>query len=168
MATTFWGLVTEAAATAPDRVMLADDYGRSLTTAQYRDAAERVAAGLGITPGAVVSFQVPTTIEGMVLLAALARVGAVQNPIIPILREREVALITKAVETELFITVESWRGFAHAAVARDLGLDVLGLDFEGSAPTELRLPAGDPSTLPPPPTSSTDCRWVYFSSGTTA
>src|SRR5438876_6290814 len=138
---TFWELVTTAASSTPDRVVLADDYGRSLTTVQYRDAAERVAAGVGVAPGAVVSWQLPTTIEGMVLLAALARVGAIQNPIIPILREREVTLITTAVETELFITVESWRGFGHAAMARDLGLDVLALDFEFEAPvgSELRL-----------------------------
>src|SRR5688500_12072961 len=128
---TFWQLVLDAATSAPDRVMLADDYGRSLTTSQYRDAAERVAAGLGVEPGAVVSWQLPTTMEGIVLLAALSRAGAVQNPIIPILREHEVGLITKAVVTELFITVESWRGFRHATMARDMGLGVLSLDFEG-------------------------------------
>ena len=165
---TFWDLVTHAAATAPDRVVTADDYGRSLTTVQLRDAAEQVAAGIGIAPGAVVSWQLPTTIEGIVLLAALGRVGAVQNPIIPILREHEVALITRAVKTELFITVESWRGFGHAAMGRDLGLNVLALDFDGAPGAGLRLPAGDPSTLPSPPESSTACRWLYFSSGTTA
>ena len=54
-------------------------------------------------------------------------------------------------------------------MARDLGLRVrLALDFEGALPTGLRLPASDPSSLPPPPVSSTDCRWLYFSSGTTA
>src|SRR5215469_9494125 len=126
---TFWKLVSDAAAASPRRVLLADDHGRSLTTAGLRDAAERVAAGLRVGPGTVVSWQLPTTIEAVVLLAALARAGAVQNPIIPILREREVGLITKAVGTELFITAETWRGFGHAAMARDLGLDVIGLEL---------------------------------------
>jgi cyclohexanecarboxylate-CoA ligase len=165
---TFWKLVSDAAAASPGRVLLADDHGRSLTTAGLRDAAERVAAGLPAGPGTVVSWQLPTTIEAVVLLAALARLGAVQNPVIPILREREVGLITKAVGTELFITAEKWRGFGHAAMARDLGLDVIGLDLESDAGGGLRLPASDPAALPPPPDSADGCRWLYFTSGTTA
>jgi len=165
---TFWKLVSDAAEAAPGRVLLADDHGRSLTTVGLRDAAERVAAGLPVRPGTVVSWQLPTTIEAVVLLAALARVGAVQNPIIPILREREVGLITKAVGTELFITAEMWRGFGHAAMARDLGLDVVSIDLEDGAGDGLRLPAGDPAALPAPPRSAAECRWLYFTSGTTA
>jgi acyl-CoA synthetase (AMP-forming)/AMP-acid ligase II len=164
----FWKLVSDAAAASPRRVLLADDHGRSLTTAGLRDAAERVAAGLRVGPGTVVSWQLPTTIEAVVLLAALARAGAVQNPIIPMLREREVGLITKAVGTELFITAETWRGFGHAAMARDLGLDVVSIDLEDGAGDGLRLPAGDPAALPAPPQSAAGCRWLYFTSGTTA
>ena len=47
------------------------------------------------------SWQLPTSIEAAVLLLALARIGAVQNPLIPILREREVSFITRQVGTEL-------------------------------------------------------------------
>jgi cyclohexanecarboxylate-CoA ligase len=166
---TFWNLVSQAAAAAPGRVVVADDHGRSLTTAGLRDAAERVAAGLRVGPGTVVSWQLPTTIEAIVLLAALARAGAVQNPIIPMLRERDVGLITKAVGTELFITAQTWRGFDHATMARDLGLDVIGLDLESDAAAGVRLPAGDPSTLYAPPQGPPgECRWLYFTSGTTA
>jgi acyl-CoA synthetase (AMP-forming)/AMP-acid ligase II len=165
---TFWHLITEAAARAPSRVVLADDHGRTLTTSQLQAAAEQVAAGLRVQPGTVVSWQLPTTIEGIVVLAALARAGAVQNPIIPILREREVGLMTRAVGTELFITVETWRGFDHAGMARDLGLDVVSIDLEGGMASDLRLPMADPAGLPAPPRSSTECRWLYFSSGTTA
>jgi cyclohexanecarboxylate-CoA ligase len=165
---TFWQLVSDAAVSAPARVVLADDHGRSLTTLQLRDAAERVAAGLRAGPGTVVSWQLPTTLEAVVLLAALARLGAVQNPIVPMLREREVGLITKAVGTELFITAETWRGFGHAAMARDLGLDVISLDLESVPGDGLRLPEGDPAALPAPPESPAGCRWLYFTSGTTA
>jgi cyclohexanecarboxylate-CoA ligase len=165
---TFWKLVNDAAAAAPGRVVLADDYGRSLTAVGLRDAAERVAAGLRVGPGMIVSWQLPTTIEAVVLMAALSRAGAVQNPIIPVLREREVGLITKTVGTELFITAQSWRGFGHAAMARDLGLEVVSLDLEADVGAALRLPMGDPSVLPAPPRSPAGCRWVYFTSGTTA
>ena len=171
-----WQLIRAAAAAAPGRVVLADDHGRSLTTVQFRDAAERVAAGLGVRPGTVVSWQLPTALETVVLLAALARAGAVQNPIIPALREREIRFITGAVGTELFITATTWHGFGHAAMARDLGLKVIGLELEEGAGGPLRLPEGDPSPLPPPPppppphgdAAAGGCRWLYFTSGTTA
>lgn len=77
--TSFWELVRDAAGAAPERVVLADDHGRSLTTTALRDAAERVAAGLPVRPGMVVSWQLPSTLEACVLMAALARAGAVQR-----------------------------------------------------------------------------------------
>ena len=46
MSGTYWSLVEEAAATHPDRVVLADDFGRSLTNAQLHDAAASTAAAL--------------------------------------------------------------------------------------------------------------------------
>ena len=162
---TLWELVVGA---PPERAVLADDHGRTMTCAELADAAERVAAGLGVGPGDVVSWQLPTTIEAAVLMVALARVGAVQNPIIPILREREVGQITAAVGTDVFLAPATWRGFDHAAMAEGLGLRVVAFDFEAEPGAGLRLPTGDPSTLPSPPASGTDHRWVYFSSGTTA
>ncbi|MCU1373498.1 MAG: Cyclohexanecarboxylate-CoA ligase, partial [Actinomycetia bacterium] len=37
---TFWELVAAAAADHPERVVVADDHGRSLTSRQLHDAAE--------------------------------------------------------------------------------------------------------------------------------
>jgi cyclohexanecarboxylate-CoA ligase len=163
---TFWDLVCSAADDMPDTVILADDHGRALTATQYRDAAERVAAGLDVRPGEVVSWQLPTSLEAPVLMAALARLDVVQNPVISVLREREVRNITAQLGTSLFIVPETWRGFSHGDMAREMGCRVLALDFDGTPGPALRLPAGDPSTLPPPP--GQDARWVYYSSGTTA
>nr|MDT0665352.1 AMP-binding protein [Micromonospora sp. DSM 115978] len=73
---TFWGLVEQAVRQRPDAVVLADDYGRSLTTTALRDEAERAAAGLqalGVAAGDVVSWQLPTVLEAAVLMAACAR-----------------------------------------------------------------------------------------------
>ena len=58
----------------------------------------------------VVSWQLPTVAESVVLMLALARVGATQNPIIPILREREVGHIVGCVGTTKMIVPETWRG----------------------------------------------------------
>ena len=46
MSGTYWKLVDSAASEHPDRVVLVDDYGRSLTSAQLREAALTAAAGL--------------------------------------------------------------------------------------------------------------------------
>jgi cyclohexanecarboxylate-CoA ligase len=167
---TFWSLVCRAAAEAPDRVILADDHGRTLTTTQFRDAAERVAAGLAVSPGETVSWQLPTSLEALVLMAALTRLDVVQNPVIPALRHREVRIVTAQLQPSLYIAPESWRGFAYAGMARELGCTVLALDldldFDSDPGPDLRLPMGDPASLPPPPAQ--DTRWVYYSSGTTS
>ena len=86
---TYWALIADAAQRQPNRSLLADDYGRSLSARQLHDAACATAAAFaerGIGAGTVVSWQLPTTLETVVVMAALTRLGAVQNPIIPILR----------------------------------------------------------------------------------
>jgi cyclohexanecarboxylate-CoA ligase len=151
-----------------------------LTRAQLRDEAEATAAALsvrGVTSDSVVSWQLPTTIEAVVLLVALARIGAVQNPLIPILREREVSFITQQIGTELLIVPEEWRGFSHGAMARNLAasrdLEVMEIDLHDlsscGSRTGLNLPTADPNTSARSASPSTDAaRWIYYSSGTTA
>lgn len=172
----FWSLVVERAAADPHHVVLADDYGRSLTRAQLRDRAESVAAALaaeGVGPGTVVSWQLPTTLEAMVLLVALSRLGAVQNPLVPILREREVRFITAQIDTEVLIVPERWRGFAFGEMARSIAADggfrVHAVELEQPVqPDALLLPEADPGTLSPPVADGAAVRWIYYSSGTTS
>jgi len=181
---TYWDLVAQSARTRPDHVLLADDHGRSLTASELAAAAEGFAATLharGVGGGTVVSWQLPTVLETMVVLCALARLGAAQNPIVPIMREREVRFITEQVGTELFLAPETWGGFGFGDLARSVadesGFDVMILDL-GSEPASarpdmtggaLRLELGDPATLPPPPErDEAAVRWLYHTSGTTA
>ena len=167
----FWALVEEAAQRRPDTVVLADGYGRSLTALAFRDEAERAAAGLlarRVGPGDVVSWQLPTTLEAAVLLGACARLGVVQNPIIPVFRHREVGFIIEQVQARLVVVPETWRGFGHGDMARSLAGDVLALELEGTPGPAMRLPAGQAASLPAPPGGADECRWIYYSSGTTA
>jgi cyclohexanecarboxylate-CoA ligase len=177
----FWALVEEAAQRRPDSVLLVDGYGRSLTALAFRDEAERAAAGLlawRVGPGDVLSWQLPTTLEAAVLIGACARLGVVQNPIIPVFRHREVGFIIEQVQAGLVVVPETWRGFGHGDMARSLARDVLALDLEGTPGPAIRLPAGDraalpappgpPSPGPPSPGRGDECRWIYYSSGTTA
>lgn len=172
---TYWDLVDTAAREHPDRIVLADDFGRSLTTGALRDAACRTAAALaghGVGAGTVVSWQLPSTLETMVVMVALARLGAMQNPVLPIWRETEVGFVTAQLGTEVLIVPGEWRGYDHVALAHRLAADrdmmVLTIDLDLPVTGGLRLPVGDPDALPAPPVSGRDPRWVYYSSGTTA
>ena len=173
---TFWTLIADAARREPNRRLLADDHGRSLTARQLHDAACATAAAFaesGIGAGTVVSWQLPTTLETMVVMAALARLGAVQNPIIPLLREHEVGFITAQLATEFLVVPEFWRGFDHGGLARalsaDKGFEVITVDL-ATPPVagELRLPGAGVDGLPAPAEPTGDTRWIYYSSGTTA
>ncbi len=176
---TYWSLVETAANANPDRVVLVDDYGRSLSCAQLRESALTCAAALaqrGIGAGTVVSWQLPTTLETMVVMVALTRLGAVQNPMLPIWRESELRFVTTQLATEVIIVPGLWRNFNHTALAHRLArepgnaraISVVVIDHDAPITDGLRLPAGDPETLPPPPSGAEEPRWVYYSSGTTA
>ncbi|HVV75285.1 MAG TPA: AMP-binding protein [Mycobacteriales bacterium] len=170
MTPTWWALVESAADSRPDRPMLYDESAVSTTFASYRDAALDVAAGLsalGVTRGSVVSWQLPPSVEGAVLISALARLGAVQNPLVTTLRSSELAFITEQIGSDVLITPRRWRGFDHEAMARATGITTIAVDFDDAAETP-RLPVGDPATLPAyRPPEPADTRWVFYTSGTT-
>lgn len=177
--TSLWDLITRRAADTPDALFVKDEDGRSLTFAEYRDASERMAAALhgrGIGEGDVVSWQLPTWIESMVLVGALARLGAVQNPILPIYREREVGFCVRQAGSKLLVVPGEWRGFDFGAMARGIAADVPGLEvLEIHRGDTLE---GDPATLPPVPAGGEPfevgvrrlgpLRWLFYTSGTTA
>ena len=75
------------------------DGDRATTFAEYRGRAHAAGAGLcalGVGKGTNVSWQLPTWTESAVLVGALCRLGAVQNPMLPIYRYREVSFIREA------------------------------------------------------------------------
>ncbi|MFJ8938326.1 class I adenylate-forming enzyme family protein [Streptomyces sp. NPDC102365] len=160
---TFWELVERRAALTPDRpVLLQDD--RGLTFEELRAGAERTAAGLhdmGVRPGTVVAWQLPTRIETVVLAMALTRLGAIQSPIIPFYRDREVSFALSASQAAFFAVPGTWRDFDHTAMAERIGA-------HGTFEAYAALPTGDPASLPAPPATGTDVRWIYWTSGTTS
>ena len=172
--TSWWQLIDERARLTPERPFLSDIPGRVLTFGQYRALAEEVAAGLvslGVHSGHVVSWQLPSTLEAAVLMAALCRLGVRQNPIIPILRRAEVGLITSQVGCRWLIVPGVHRGFDHVAMAREAidGRDCVIVDashYDGDS--ELSLPRADPTGLPPVADAAGAVRWYFYSSGTTA
>src|SRR5262245_66372723 len=118
-----WGLLERRAAASPDRLMLLDERDRRISFGEARVRAERIAAGLlalGIGAGTPVTWQLPTRIETVLLSLALARLGAVQNPILPLYRERAVGAVLRQTGARWLAVPGVFRGFDHAAMARAL------------------------------------------------
>ena len=168
-AATLWELVEGRAAATPDAMLLVDQQGSSITCAEFRDRALRAAAGfaaMGVGHGTRVTWHVPNRIETVVASFALARLGAVQNPILHLYRHKEVGYAIGATDAEVVLTAGEWNGFDYEAM-------VLELVAESSATPQVvnifdALPDGDPAGLPPAPTDGDEVRWVYFTSGTTS
>ncbi|MEW2414325.1 AMP-binding protein [Streptomyces sp. NPDC046866] len=162
---TLWELVERRAALTPGApVLIEADGGRRIAFGELRARAERTAAGLydrGVRPGTVVAWQLPTRIETVLLSLALARLGAVQSPVIPFYRDREVGFALRECGAAHFAVPGAWRGFDHTAMARRLGAPGVFEAYDA-------LPEGDPAVLPPPPGDGTSVRWIYWTSGTTS
>ena len=167
-----WDLVVTRAEHTPDLMLAIDEDGRTLSATEFRDAAERAAAGLhalGVGPDVAVSWMLPTWLESAVLVAALARLGAVQNPMLPILGVREMRFITEQTGARLLVVPSEWKGRAFGDEARSVAEEQSDLEV---LIADRALPEGDPSTLPAPPAAVTPedapIRWVFYTSGTTA
>jgi cyclohexanecarboxylate-CoA ligase len=171
-ARSIWELVERRAEATPDRVMLYDG-DRATTFAQYQASAERAAAGLmglGVGAGVNVSWQLPTWTESAVLVAALCRLGAVQNPMLPIYRAREIGFIAQQTHCKLLVTPSVWNNFDYASLAEEIAGQNEGMH---TLVADRWNPEGDPATLPPPPAVFADpaddpVRWIFYTSGTTA
>jgi cyclohexanecarboxylate-CoA ligase len=172
-APTLWGLIEARAAATPDALMAVDEDGREMTFADYRDRVARAAAGLaadhGIGAGDIITWQLPTWLESMVLVGAISRLGAVQNPVLPIYREREVGFCVRQTGAKLLIVPSQFAGFDFEAMADKIAAEV---NAEGGSVSVLTadrsIPDGDPADLPAPPESGDDVRWLFYTSGTTA
>jgi cyclohexanecarboxylate-CoA ligase len=172
-ARSLWELIERRVADTPDATMVIDEDGRTMTFAEYRTAAQRAAAGLaelGVGEGTPVSWALPTWIESLVLVGALSRLGAVQNPILPIYRHREVGFVAKQTGAKLLIVPSTWKGFDYEGMAREIAADQPGLDV---LIVDRKLPDADPSSLAPAPAPSASAddapvRWAFYTSGTTA
>ncbi|HMG28119.1 MAG TPA: AMP-binding protein [Acidimicrobiia bacterium] len=168
-----WELIERRVAQTPDATMAVDEDGRTLTFREYHDAAERAAAGLaelGVGDGTPVSWVLPTWLESLVLVGALSRLGAVQNPIFPIYRHREIGFMTKQTGAKLLIVPSTWKGFDYEGMAREIAAEQPGLDV---LVVDRKLPDANPASLPPaakPPSTPDDApvRWAFYTSGTTA
>jgi acyl-CoA synthetase (AMP-forming)/AMP-acid ligase II len=168
---TIWQLIEQRAAQSPDLDMLIAEDDSKVTFAEFRDQAERLAAGLatlGIGSETRVTWQLPSRIDSVLASMALARLDAVQSPVLHLYREKELGFVLRHTEAEFCIVPGVWKGHDYRAMA-----DALAADMD-PAPQVLSvdaLPVGDPATLPPAPRHADGdepVRWIYSTSGTTS
>jgi cyclohexanecarboxylate-CoA ligase len=165
---TLWSLIGKRVECSPDAPMICDEHGRRVTFAEFAAKAEDMAAGLhalGIVPGDVVAWQLSSRLETALLLTALSRLGAVQVPIVPLFRSRELGFIfadtrpVMAIAAGILNDVD-FTAMTHRVVAE------LGLPTRVIGPGDIPANA-ERAALPPPPASGAAVRWIFSTSGTT-
>ena len=92
----------------------------------YAEMAARVDAlagalvHLGVTPGRPVLVQLPNWWEALVTYHAVARIGAVVNPVIPIYRHAELSFIVEQSRPAAIVVPGTFRGTDHAAMLHEV------------------------------------------------
>jgi acyl-CoA synthetase (AMP-forming)/AMP-acid ligase II len=140
--------------------------------------AERLAAALwafGLRPGDVISFQLPNWHEAAVINLATCMGGWVCNPVVPIYRDAEVAMMLADCRSRVWFVPGEWRRFDYAAMAERVAASLpdlraivrvrdprtSGLSYEGL------LEHGAGLTPPAPPLDPDAVKLVMYTSGTT-
>src|SRR3979490_2227415 len=121
-------LLNEAIARTPDKIaIIADRADREqalrLTYRELGNLVDRAASSLsrlGVGPRDVVTVQLPNWWEFVVAALACSKIGAVFNPVMPILRERELLYVLNFCESKVFIVPKLYRGFDYAAMAEGM------------------------------------------------
>ncbi|HSM19223.1 MAG TPA: AMP-binding protein, partial [Hyphomicrobiales bacterium] len=149
----------------------------AFTYAELDREVTKIAAGLkalGVGHGDIVAYQLPNWWQFLALVLACTRVGAVNNPLMPIFRHRELAFMVAHCEAKVLIAPTVFRSFDHGALARQLRHEVDTLEHvlliggEGEESFEARCLAE------PAPGDGRDCltgpddpTQLLFTSGTT-
>jgi cyclohexanecarboxylate-CoA ligase len=161
-AESFTELLTARAAATGDAPMLIDASGQRLSFQDFKRYIERAAASLsaqGIGLGTRVAWQLPTRISTIIVMAALARLGAVQAPIIPLYRSRETGAAVATAGAEFMLVPGVWRGTDFVEMASGLPTGPKVVVVGESAPS---ASDAEVASLPAPAASA---EWVYFTSG---
>jgi acyl-CoA synthetase (AMP-forming)/AMP-acid ligase II len=183
--TSFNDLVTQQARERGDQQFVFDN-DTSLTYAEFREQALRLAAGLrraGIQKSDRVAVQLPNWTEFPLLAAAFSRIGAILVPIMPIYRDDEVAFVLRHSGAVAAVTCDEFRGFGHRAMFEGLRADAptvrtiyvarpgAGTDTSVTPALDSLLVEGDLEAIEAelgPDTSPDDGFLIVYTSGTTS
>jgi cyclohexanecarboxylate-CoA ligase len=170
-----WTAYASTAATRPNGLAIIDGavrLGFAAMLARGAAVAGRLRAA-GVGRGDPVAFQLPNWWETVAVYLALARLGAVAVPILPIARERELSFVLGESGARLLLVPGERRGTDHRALAAAAGrghpaleriVTVRARPAPGMAALE-DLPVVDPG---PPSTDAEAIALLMYTSGTTA
>lgn len=177
----------ELARSAPDTTLVVDANTR-LTAGALQQQATALAGTLAARypVGSVVSFMLPNWHEAAIIYLAATLAGMVAHPILPSLRERDLAFLLEDVNSRIIFIPQQFRGQRHAdmlaeivaklpnpptvvVVRGDISGDISGdINSDTDSPhqhlTEL-LESSDKATLPE--VDSNAVRMIMYTSGTT-
>jgi cyclohexanecarboxylate-CoA ligase/acyl-CoA synthetase len=181
------GWVERWAAVKPETVFLLDG-DVVVTWRQFLERSRRTARSLldlGVARGDRVIVQLPNWHEMVITYAALARIGAVIVPALPVYRHHELRHMIDLTAARSIVVTPTFRGFEHLTMAREL-LDAHGsltsivvvrvgaeqlrdheADFDSMSDAGAHLDVVDPASLPAMP-SGDDGHIIGFTSGTEA
>lgn len=171
---TLWEIIEERARMSPDRIFVRDEQDRALTFQQFSERAVCYAMWLknhGISRGTRVAWQLPTSLESLLLASGLCRLGAVQVPLLPFLRQKEVGFICDQSQVQWLVVPAEWNGFDYAGMATGLSenntqLSCLVLSADAQVPakesTDIALEAYARHN------PAREISWIFYTSGTTA
>jgi cyclohexanecarboxylate-CoA ligase len=157
---TIAGLLDECAAGRPDRPLLRDVDGQTLTVSQVAGLASAAAGWLtdaGVRPGMTVAWQLPSHVNAAVVMLALARMPVAQAPVLHLYRRREVCAAVDVARAEILLVDESTAANATPGTPTV----TVPADFVRRVHNSTARSGSDAVHSPAEP------RWVYFTSGTT-
>jgi cyclohexanecarboxylate-CoA ligase len=162
-------LLAERASRHPTAAAIQVGSEQSVMFSEFAHLVEQVAAGLrrrGVAPGDVVAYQLPTSLEAVVLHYAIAWVGGIASPISLLHREHDLRYMLGLVRPRLVVTRPEYRGHAYAEMLRSVVAE-LGVNtqvFAGDLPSLLTDAAGQPE---PHAGRPDDPLYIVWTSGTT-
>ncbi len=176
-------LLSETIVRTPDKIsIVADRADREqalrLTYRELGNLVDRAASSLnrlGVAPRDVVTVQLPNWWEFVVTALACSKIGAVFNPVMPILRERELLYVLNFCESKVFIVPKVYRGFDYAAMTEGMRGELhhlkhlIVVDGDGDSSFERAILSAEPGgeVTKSPALGSDDMAVVMFTSGTT-
>lgn len=160
----------------PDRLLVVDGV-RRLDSATLHAEAGRVAQAFvrrGLNPGDVVSFMLPNWHEAAVIYLAATLAGLVVHPVVPALRDHELAFMINDTGSRMIFVPAEFRGFDYPAMlARVAGEMVRRVEIvvvrgdAGDATAYAELLVADGAALPLPTVDPDSVKLVMYTSGTT-
>ena len=156
---TIAGLLDECAVSRPDRPLLRDVAGVTLTVAEVASLSSKAVDWLreaGVQPGMTVAWQLPSHVNAAVIMLALSRMPVVQAPVLHLYRTREVCAVIGVAGADILLVDES--------TAANAPIETRTLLIPSDFVAQLQNLS---ATSTPTYADATDPHWVYFTSGTT-